>query len=128
MRTHDGGRTVVLLEVRQDIRRETLPTLAPESTRRGGLLEVWQPGTFDATTQGSHRSEAAGNPRPAWVGTAALLRIALSRDSRAPNSPDSEGTRCSRNAARLPLVDVVEAAGLVPGGDPFFLEKQEAPR
>ena len=50
------GRTALLQHLRPKLRRETLPAPAPESARRGGLLEVRQPRTLDAAAEDSDES------------------------------------------------------------------------
>ena len=52
MRKDDGGRTALLRDLRQNLRRETLPASACEPARRGGLFEVREPRTLDAAASG----------------------------------------------------------------------------
>ena len=72
--------------------------------------------------------EAARNSRPAWPRLVALLRNGTPGHCLAPDCPGPAGIGRHRNAARLSLVDVVEAPRLVSGSDSFFLEKQESTR
>src|SRR5580692_13021502 len=75
MRKDDGGRTALLRNLRQNVRRETLPAAARESARRGSLLEMWQPRTLDATAKNSREPPAFGIARPAGAWSLALLCV-----------------------------------------------------
>src|ERR1035437_7816880 len=128
MRKDDGGRTALLRYLRQDVRREALPALACEPTRRGGLLEVRQPRALDAPAKGSDESAALGAPRPAWLRALALLCVSESCHRPAPHTGGPAARGGLGNTLVRPLVALVETAGLVSRGHSFFLEKQEAER
>src|ERR1035437_2452864 len=128
MRKDDGERAALLRHLRQDVRREGLPALACEPTRRGGLLEVRQPRALDAPAKGSDESAALGAPCPAWLRALALLCVSESCHRPAPHTGGPAARGGLGNTLVRPLVALVETAGLVSRGHSFFLEKQEAER
>ena len=123
MRKDDGGRTALLRDLRQNIRRKALPASAHESARRGGLLEVRQPRTLDAATQDSDESATACHPGALGSRPLALLCVPQPRHCSHSHAAGTEGLRRLWDALGRPLVALVEAARLVPRSHSVFLEK-----